>query len=167
MWLATAAFFLATLVAMGGAAPVSAQAAPEAVSLFAGLDCGGVAEEPVVAWIGKETEYQAKLQKIMASRPGGAMAGVAPVDFTRQGVLCIAMGDKPTAGFSLGLASGEVTMDGTTATVRITWNEPPPGALVPQMLTSPCLLVRLPKAGVSRVRVVDQAGRQRMLLDLE
>lgn len=168
--LATAAFFLIVLVAMGcaaGVGPVSSQAVPEAVSLVAGLDCGGVAEEAVATWISDEAQYQVVLQKIMARRPGGAMAGLAPVDFSSQGVLCIAMGYKPTAGFSLGLAGGAVTVDGNTATVRITWNEPPPGAIVPQMLTSPCLLVRLPRAGFSRVKVVDQSGRQRMMLAIE
>jgi len=168
MRMAAAAFFLAALVALGcsvGVAPVASQAAPEAVSLLAGLDCGGEAEETSATWITEEGAYRVVLQKMMARQPGGA--GPAPVDFSRQGVLRIAMGYKPTAGFSLGLADGEVTVDNGTATVRVTWNEPPAGALVPQMLTSPCLLVRLSRTGFSRVRVVDQDGRQRLLLDLE
>lgn len=149
-----------------GAAPVSSQAMVEAVSLLAATDCGEEASEPAANWIGEEEAYQAVLQKISSRRPEAA-AGLAPVDFSRQGVLCINMGFKPTAGFSLSLAAKEVTLDKDTATVRITWNEPPPGALVPQMLTSPCLLVRLPRAGYSKVRVVDQAGRQRIMLDIK
>lgn len=161
-----AACCLAGLFALAGAAPAAAQAGPEAVSLFTGQDCGEVADEAAAHWLNDEAAYQAELQKIMDVRPGST-AGLLPVDFSRQGVLCIAMGFKPTAGFSLGLASGEVTVDNKTATVRITWNEPPVGALVPQMLTSPCLLVRLPKLGFTAVRVVDQAGRQRMMQNLE
>ena len=156
-----AAVFLAGLVAISGAAPAVSPPVLEVVSLFASLDCGGVAEEAGATWVKDEAEYQVMLQKIMASQPGGA-SGLAPVDFSRQGVLCLAMGYKPTAGFSLSLASGDLSVDHGTATLRVTWNEPPAGALVPQMLTSPCLLVRLPRAGFSRVRVVDQSGRERM-----
>lgn len=158
-------FLLATLVAMGctvGAAPVSSRPVPEAVSLFAGLDCGGEADEPGAQWIGDEAGYKVVLEKNMSWQAGGES-----VDFSRHGVLSIHMGFKATAGFSLGLASGKVTLDNGTATVRITWNEPPPGALVPQMLTSPCMLVRLPKAGFAKVRVVDQDDRQRMIVDIK
>jgi hypothetical protein len=95
---------------------------------------------------------------------GGMFGGEQPspaVDFPREGVLAVSMGQKRTAGYGLALAEPEVAIADGTATVVVRFDEPPPGAIVAQVLTSPCLLVRVPRAGIREIRVVDPGGAVR------
>lgn len=83
------------------------------------------------------------------------------VDFSREGVLLIAMGQRPTAGYGLSL-SDTVTFEDGVLTVWVDWREPPPGARQAQVVTNPCLLVQLPSVAFTRVRVVDREDRVRL-----
>ena len=84
------------------------------------------------------------------------------VDFPRVGVLLIAMGQRPTAGYGLALADEVATVRDGVLTVRVRWREPPPGRRQAQVMTSPCLLATVPDAGFTRIRVVDQNGGVRL-----
>ena len=47
-------------------------------------------------------------------------------------------------------------------TVPVDWREPLPGYVQTQVMTHPCLLVKLPNGAFSQIRVVDQDGRLRL-----
>ena len=91
----------------------------------------------------------------------GAPADSPPVDFTRAVLVRIGMGQRPTAGYGLTLARDRAGHRDGTAVIRVRWRQPEPDALQAQVVTQPCLLVRLPRAGIGRVRVVDEAGTVR------
>jgi hypothetical protein len=98
-------------------------------------------------------------QALAAEGPLGAPAVAAPgVDFARDGVVLVAMGRRSTAGYALALASRRAEVKGGVATLSVRFEEPAPGAVLAQVVTSPCLLVALPRKGLREVRVVDAGG---------
>jgi hypothetical protein len=71
-------------------------------------------------------------------------AGTPPkVDFTKQMVISIFAGEKPTGGFSVRVT--KVIDDSSRAVVHWQLRAPPPDAMVTQALTYPSLLIRIEK----------------------
>lgn len=126
--------------------------------------CGGKASSAGLVWI----ETDAELASERDRKPIGSGKGPAQidVDFSRFAVLRMAMGSRPTGGYDLDLAETGVRVEDGALVIRIDWIEPAPGAMVTQMITSPCLLVRVPRDGYRRVAVVDQHGTVRFRLEL-
>jgi hypothetical protein len=130
-----------------------------ATTLRGGAQCGGAAAEPSARWLASEAELR---QALAAEGPLGAQVALpAGVDFARDGVVLVAMGRRATAGYGVGLESEQVQVKGGVATLVVRFDEPPPGAIMAQVITSPCLLVALPREGLREVRVVDAAGAVR------
>lgn len=71
-------------------------------------------------------------------------------------LIAISRGRQPTPGY--GFTLEEAYRDGATAVVRVRWETPEAGAVLPQMLTHPCLVVALPRDTFQRVEAVDQHG---------
>lgn len=84
------------------------------------------------------------------------------VEFKHESVLLLAMGQRPTAGYQLALAQPSLRIDDGVAVVRVLWMEPAPSSAQAQVLTSPCAMLKLPRKGYERVRVVDQNGQARL-----
>jgi hypothetical protein len=97
---------------------------------------------------------------------GTAPAEEPPVDFGERGILEVAMGQRPTAGYGLELASDEVRPEDGAGIVRVNWTEPKEDAAVAQVVTSPCIRLAVRKEGLREVKVVDQAGRVRGTVDV-
>jgi hypothetical protein len=114
--------------------------------------CGGDVAGPSAHWIATEGELRA------AMGMGGVFGEAPPVDFKKEGVLAVYMGQRPTGGYSMSLQDPTVPIANGVGTVTVKFDEPPPGAMVAQVLTSPCLLVKMGKAGLRSLRVVDPAG---------
>lgn len=81
----------------------------------------------------------------------------APVQAPPGLLLAISRGRQPTPGYSLRLL-GAHRQDGV-ATVEVHWETPASGAVLPQTITHPCLVVALPPLDFKRVEVRDQRGR--------
>lgn len=120
----------------------------------AGAQCGGDSPGVSARWIATEGAFRA------AMGVGGVFGAepATPVDFRKEGVLAVYMGQRPTASYGLALHDPKVAIADGVGTVVVRLEQPAPGAIVAQVLTSPCLLVRMPKDGLSQVRVVDPAG---------
>ncbi len=125
--------------------------------LRAGTQCGGEVTGPSAHWISTEGVLRA------AMGTGGAFGVEAdlPVDFHKEGVLAVYMGQRPTGGYALALHAPAVAIQDHVGTVVVRFEEPQPGGMVTQVITSPCLLIRLPRAELQQVRVVDPAGTLR------
>lgn len=91
---------------------------------------------------------------------------LARIDFDRFSVLGIFMGRRPTGGYRLALAGSGLRIQEGTAVLRVDWIEPAPDAMVTQMVTSPCLLVRIPRGDYRRIEVQDQRGMVRCRIDV-
>jgi hypothetical protein len=82
-------------------------------------------------------EWSALWQQHAGSKP------LPKVDFTKRTVVAVFLGSRPSAGYSVELT--RTRQEGKTLIVE--WREVPPGrdSLVAQVITSPALLVSLPK----------------------
>jgi hypothetical protein len=153
----------AALTVLLGCAQPGGNAASDATVPIARLasqgQCGGH-NRPAVRWIANAGEWRDLYGRINSQwmNPPPPPA----VDFPREGVLLIAMGQRSSAGYGLALADEVATVSDGVLTVRVDWREPPPGYRRAQVMTSPCLLVAVPDAGFTRVRVVDREGRVRL-----
>jgi hypothetical protein len=76
------------------------------------------------------------------------------------------MGQKPTGGYGLELAEPHATLSDGEALIRLRWIEPAPGSIVTQILTSPCLIISLPKGAYEKITITDENGDVRETISL-
>ena len=162
--LSIAAVFLVACV--NGNGPIAGMEETTAVQLYSSVHCGAAQDNAAMAQIMNAEELTKAYERMRGRFVGGAAMEPAPVNFDREVVLLIDMGQRRTAGYALTLAHETVKVTGQTAHLRVAWVEPPPEAMVAQVLTSPCVLVKFPRAGLSAVRVVDQDDRLRAQISL-
>jgi hypothetical protein len=153
---------LAAAALAGGCAaphpPPPRSGSASALVLRASTQCGAEDEGATARWIPTEGALHAAL----IATGGLASEGAMPkIDFGREGVVLVSMGQRRTGGYALTLADPKVNIANGIATMVVAFEEPPPGAMVTQALTSPCLLVRVPKSGIRELRVVDTSGTVR------
>lgn len=127
----------------------------KATVVRADTQCGGEASAPTARWISNEGALRAALG---AGGVFGVEAVSPAVDFAKEGVLAIHMGQRTTGGYGLALHDPTVTIADHVGTVVVRFEEPAPGMMVTQVLTSPCLLLRMTRGSLREVRVVDPAG---------
>jgi hypothetical protein len=125
--------------------------------------CGGNAVTPQATWIADRDHFQEVYRRLKGAVIGGDAAGIPAVDFSSEALVLVEMGRKTTGGYFLKLKSTKARVLDDTAQVELEWREPSPGAIVTQVLTSPCILIALPRNGsYSRVQILDQNGRVRL-----
>ena len=73
-----------------------------------------------------------------------------PIDFSKEGVLFLTAGEKPTGGY--GISVKTIRRDGEAIVVNATVTPPPPDAMVTQAMTSPFLVIAIPKVDAAGVR---------------
>lgn len=128
-------------------------------TLYSNAVCDSGAENVGATWLDSPSAFAAAYRRLTRFRLN---AGAPPaVDFDGHGVLLVEMGRQNTGGYGLSLFSPRLKMAGDLAQVRVAWSEPHAGVIVTQVITSPCLLLEVPRPGVSAIQVVDQAGRVR------
>ena len=138
----------------------------QAKALFQSTQCGYTGRLPVAAWITTPFELHQLFQRLGRSEVGGS-TNPPEVDFARNAVLLVEMGQQSTSGYGLELLQESVPVDHDTATVTLSWRRPLPGTITAQVLTSPCLLVGLPRDHYSAIQILDQASQPRLTLPLE
>lgn len=157
-----ALFAIASLViaACANSATTMKDNAPlTADEIYAGVHCGGAGSAPNAAWITSQAAMQDQYDN-MAKTLGMSQPEMPNVDFATEGVLVVRMGRQLTAGYALSLSESNVELKDGDAVVKVSRIEPAEGSIQAQVLTSPCLMVKLPAKGFSRVRVVDQHDRE-------
>ena len=127
--------------------------------VYANSQCGGL-DQPEVVWIADTETWRQRYAQMMSLRM--TPLPLPTVDFSRESILLIAMGQQTTGGYGLSLIGTMATVQDGVLIVPVEWREPPPGAILTQAMTSPCLLAKLPAGEFSRFRVVDQDGRVRL-----
>jgi hypothetical protein len=124
--------------------------------------CGGEREGVSVRRLASAEELRAALP--LETRLGGsegAGSEAAAPDFSREVVLLVAMGQQRTAGYAIELARPVALVKGSVAGLQVILRSPEPGSVTAQVLTSPCLVVKLAKEGLDEVKV---AGEDRKVL---
>jgi hypothetical protein len=107
------------------------------------------------------------LARANPNRAATAIVGQRRVNWRREAVVWLYMGQKTSGGYSLGLATSEATVTHGIAVITVQWREPSPGAIVTQQLTSPCLVLILPKGNYDKIEIKDETGRVRSRLALK
>ena len=79
----------------------------------------------------------------------------------------VTMGQKPTGGYGIELKREFAVISDDTAVLRVSWIEPPKDAILPQIITSPCLAIILPKGPYSQIQLLDQDAHLRLQLPIE
>jgi hypothetical protein len=132
-----------------------------AETLAAGSHCGREQASPAAWWLKDEESYRTLSQRLR--KPS-----LPPVDFRTYGVLLVEMGRQNTGGYGLRLAQPEIEEEGGGAIrVRLDWRIPGPGMITTQVITSPCLLLKLPRSDYREIAVVDQRGQTRVTAELD
>jgi hypothetical protein len=113
-------------------------------------------------WIDSPQAYQTLFEELRKTYVGGSGQQPPPVDFTQNGVLLVAMGRKNTGGYTVDLAASDAEISDSILKLSVNWREPKKGMMVTQALTSPCMLLKVPKARFERIEVKDQSGATRL-----
>jgi hypothetical protein len=153
------------LFVMIPALPACLQAKPAARSvparvLRASTLCGTTEAACRLTWISNPDAYARAMNAGRSTVTPEADRQPAPaVDFNTQGILWIEMGMRPSTGYGFDKTSVRAVLEGNTVNLTLAAVTPAPGMIVAQMITSPCILVQLPKGDYSRIRVLDQTGK--------
>ena len=75
---------------------------------------------------------------------------LAPVDFSREMVVGVFLGSKPTAGWGVTIVSA--VEEGGVLRVRYRETAPPPGSISAQVITFPYALVAIPTSAAKDVK---------------
>lgn len=133
----------------------SVSSVPVAV-LFSGNQCGGPDPLFSAVWIAAPSDAPPlHLAKI------GGNGGKLQWDPENEGAVWVRMGRRPTGGYGLSLLSAMARVADGAASIRIEWREPPPEMFVAQVITSPCLILKVPRSGIRVVHIEDQDGVER------
>jgi len=129
--------------------------------------CENAAEMPAALWIAD----RARLKRVFDRMDRRQIGGSAPewtenFDFKNYGILFVHMGRQPTGGYALEYVSGHAHISGKTATVVLKWITPDPDAMVTQAITHPCIMLKLPKTGFTRIEIIDQHGRLKAAIEM-
>ncbi len=116
--------------------------------------CGGSPAAVLVTGSGQLQHIVSDAQRHMIGRT----SPVPTVDFAAVNVVCIRMGRKPTGGYGIELAEPQARLENGAALIRLRWIEPPPGTVSTQALTSPCLVIELPKGAYRKIVITDDSG---------
>jgi len=123
--------------------------------------------EPSAAavWIDNSLQLAYFYRQINNNIIGSLNAPIPEIDFSRFEVLIIMMGQKPAGGFSLNIRDEKPVVDKDKLILYIDWIKPPQGAVLPQMISSPYLMLKLKKQGYSQIEVLDQNKRLRIKIN--
>ncbi|MBI9082122.1 MAG: protease complex subunit PrcB family protein [Desulfobacterales bacterium] len=132
--------------------------------VYTGGQCGS--SEACGEWINDAEHLESVCRKVRREFIAGSDIPVPAIDFEQFAALRISMGTQPTGGYELVLVDTHARIEKETAIIRVDWIEPAPDAMVTQMITSPCLLVRIPRGDYRRIEIQDQHGTVRCRIDV-
>lgn len=80
-----------------------------------------------------------------------SLAPLRDIQFDTEHVVLAALGQKPTGGYSVTLAGAEIVDDELLLSVNV--QEPGPGMMVTQALTTPCAAIAVTASGWTDIRI--------------
>lgn len=147
---ARAALVVGALLVAGCAATVSrsetSQGAPLARQVTQSDHCGLTA--PGVVYVERYDQLE-RLSRLPAQNL--ALDTLATVDFEREHLVLVGLGQKPTGGYGVTLDSSTIT-DGVLE-LAVNVRQPSSGTMVTQALTTPCAVIAVTPDAWDRLRV--------------
>jgi len=126
--------------------------------------CGTITESQ---WIDDQQHYEMIFQALNQGLISNSKPKPPSIDFSRDGVLLISMGQQQTGGYAVKLASNQLEVANDRVKIQIEWITKKPGMMTVQMLTNPCLLLEIPRAGYDTIDVIDQSGNVRVSVSVK
>jgi protease stability complex PrcB-like protein len=117
----------------------------------------------MVTWMDNNIEYTKTIRKLNHHIISKTKM-ISPIDFKLYGVVLIEMGQKPSAGFGLELIKEYVFIEKGRAILQIRWIEPSKDQDTASVLTSPYLLIKLPRGDYNAIDIIDQGNKLRARL---
>ena len=117
-------------------------------TIYSSNDCA--LREPVI----KSIYTPAELSEIIRSRPvsfSQTLAVVPEVDYDKQSLILYAIGQKPTAGYSIELYRDEASIKEKTLYLPVRVKLPEAGSFQAQVITSPCQIYSLPHSDYAAI----------------
>ncbi len=127
--------------------------------LHSTFDCPIRFESQTVSWMTEQSQLDIFYNQLKRRELSAQVEPSPVVDFSKHGVLLIAMGRQTSAGYSLALQESTFEIHNQTAILHITTTKPDPGLMTAQLITSPCILVTMDLKEYSRIQVLDQNNR--------
>ena len=164
----TAALILLAAAALMGCLPAERtdKQPLSATEVYKGQQCGRVAsgtqaaEAPQALGITDPAGLKALGENMAGgSINGGLPAPLSDFDFSAHGLLVVYMGQKPTSGYSLTIVPEKACISDQAAMVTLKWQTPAPDAITAQVVTHPCIFIKVPKGDFSKIRILDRQGR--------
>jgi hypothetical protein len=134
------------LVACAGNADLADDGAPLARQLVQSDHCGLTA--PGIVMIAERSEVD-RLKSLPASHL--ALEPLSKIDFDNEHLVLVGVGQKPTSGYGVTLADSRIRDGQLEVEVRL--REPAEGAMLAQVLTTPCAVIAVRNEGWSRLKV--------------
>ena len=130
--------------------------------LYSGSHCGGDGTEPHLRRIADEEQFRTERDAMFRHMLGNDHSDrLQAPDFDENIAVLIAMGQRSTGGYRLELRDDRAAVDNGAVELPVTWTEPDEDAMVTQAITSPCLMVTLPRQDYDTISAVDQDGETR------
>ena len=127
--------------------------------VYRGSRCPAV--EPGVEII-RETaawaEWRRQRDRQYLSVSGGPDDEATVVDFGRSTVIVISMGQQPTPGYAVEVLEDSAVLQGGSLNISSVWQRPAEGAILAQVLTSPCVAITVSTARYDTVKINNQQG---------
>lgn len=130
--------------------------------IYYSIECGRSHKEPAVTWITDTDQLNRIYEGIRKNILGAEPRSLPSVDFDKEGVLLIEMGQRPTTGYQLITEKDPVWVINGIVDVKTSWIEPATGSIQAQVITSPCVLIKFPSGDYARIRVLDQNNQLRV-----
>ncbi len=128
--------------------------------LFSSAHCAASAAKPSLSVLSSQRQWDESMMQL--SKISGHTDDTIRVSFTNEVVVQVNMGQKPTGGYSLKLAQEEAALDDGWVNIQLQWKQPAQGMMLTQALTSPCVMLALPRHDYQGIRVLDQTGKLRL-----
>jgi hypothetical protein len=135
--------------------------------LYQGNQCTTNRLNPHAVWIEDLDQFKKTYGRLTKHTIGAQQDHLSQVDFSREGILVVSMGQKPTGGYGLELNREFAVISDDTAVLRVSWIDPPKDAILSQIITSPCLAIILPKGPYSQIQLLDQDAHLRLQLHID
>lgn len=124
---------------------------PEARMIWQSGQCG--ARSAGSRWIGDPAALERAVRASGPASPDADEPDMPSPDFERRRVLLVALGERPTAGYGIGLERETLEIQGDTAVLRVAVTRPPADSMQAQVITAPCMLVTVEPADYSTLAV--------------
>ena len=124
-------------------------------AVYQSANCGRNQASSHATWIDSRAQLDVAYRRAR-SMTLGTKKPLPEVQFDTHGVVLIELGQRPTAGYLLRLASQRLVMDKGDG--LITFSVDKPAGVAAQVITSPCLFVAVPRGDYVGVRALSTDG---------